>query len=216
MAQRINKKVQYKLSLIDKFKYLFSNPNLFFDKIKNEKSLHDSLLAYLIAGLFIAIINFGYSMINNGSISMVILGISYFFPFLLVIIGLLFTFLYAAIAHIVVINFKHKGDYSDTFKIIAYSLIPFILVSWIPWMVVSILDAVIWNSSWYIVLAALLFSIAAFVYSLILMTIGISKIYTISKGKASLAALLPVIICLVLIIILIIFLFFGFFRGSMF
>ena len=85
---------------------------------------------------------------------------------------------------------KGSGSYTDTYNVIAYSLVPYAILSIVP-----------------------LIGFLSFIYSIILMTIGFAKYHNISKGKAVTAAIIPLVIVLVLLIILAIFIFFSLSRS---
>ncbi len=170
----------------DKLKYLFSNPNLFFEKIKHEKGMKNSFFMLLIIALFIVI--FGIGMIfttrfgRYGTIPI----FSYFnflgyVPIIVAILLFIVSPLYVGIIHAIVVAFKGSGKYAETYKAYAYSIMPAILLSLIPFA-----------------------GLASIIYSYILMTIGISKLHNIGKGKAVLAILMPVILIAGLIVIFVI------------
>src|SRR3989344_1634183 len=117
------------------------------------------------------------------------LGDSFFYTtigaFLIGIIGL---GIYSGITHLVIILTKHEGNFKDTHNVVAYSLVPAIIISIIPYV------------GWI-----------SIIYSIILMTYGLSYYHNISKGKALLAVLSPLILLVVLLGFLVIF-FFSRFR----
>lgn len=173
----------------DKLKYLFSNPNFFFEKVKSEDGIKNALLMYSIVGAFMASINFIFSFMYLGYMGRMIGGYgeeiySFLMPLYAfggVAVGIIITFLYSGLIHAIIIAFKGEGSYSDTYKVYTYSMIPFLILTAVP--IVGYLSII---------------------YSFTLMIIGISKLHNISKGKSALACLLPAIFILGILIFLVI------------
>jgi len=165
----------------DKIKYLLSDPNDFFEKIKSD-SIKNALLMYAIVGVFMTAVSFiGFLIMTTqmsrfeggfGSLMIIITIASY-------IIGIIVTFLYSLLIHAIVIAFKGAGKYSDSYNVFTYSMIPFMLLVMVPMV-----------------------GFLSIIYSYVLMIIGISKIHMISKMKAALACLLPGIVIIGLFIII--------------
>lgn len=186
----------------DKLNYLFSNPNLFFEKIKPEKGIKNALLTFVIVGFFASIVSYG---ISYGMRFMMPHGIGYFgfpmylglgygffgiFPLVGFLSSLLISFIYAGIIHAIVTAFKGEGTYAETYKAYFYSMVPFLILKLIP--IVGYLSII---------------------YSFILMIIGVSKLQNISRGKAALACLLPVIFVIGSLVLLVIIYLKIFWRG---
>ena len=91
-------------------------------------------------------------------------------------------FIYTGIIHFIIKLMGGSGRYSDTFNAGTYSLIPFIIISIIP-----------------------IIGFISIIYSIVLMTIGLAEYHGISKTKACITALLPV---LVVVIIFVLFIFY--------
>lgn len=169
----------------DKLKYLFSNPNKFFEKIKAENGINNAILTYLIITIFMMTIKALSSFVPGlgagiyGEYGGGFLAITFFIGYL--VIGFIGTFLYAGITHIVVFAFKGKKDYFATYKVCTYSIIPFLLLVVIPWV-----------------------GYLSIIYSFILTIIGLSKVHEISKGKAVLASLATLFLLLITSILLLI------------
>jgi len=168
----------------DKIKYIFSDPNLFFEKVKTEKGIKNSLLTYVILGTFFSVVSYGFSMAMTGLMSG---GYGLFSGFNLLSAGALFyflgagiimTFVYSALIHVIIIAFKGEGAYSGSYNVYTYSMIPYLILNVVPMV-----------------------GFAAIIYSAILMIIGISKIHNLSKGKSALAVLLPFFLIVGLLII---------------
>ena len=177
------------LNFWNKLKYLLSDPNFFFDSIKAEDGIGRSLLMYVIVGAFMSVVSFVLFFISTSFITRSFGGFgtglaSFIFPLLIVavlIIGLIFTFIFSGLIHAVVIAFKGEGVYVDTYNVYTYSTVPALILVVIP--IVGLLS---------------------FVYSLILMIIGVSRLHNISNGKAAIACLTPIFFMIGLIGFLII------------
>ena len=187
----------------DKLNYLFSNPNLFFEKIKLEKGMKNAILTFAIVGVFVDVVSYGARFImpyGMGLFGLGYLGLGYFgifrygflsiFPFVGFLIALLISFIYSGIIHAIVIAFKGSGTFSETYKAYAYSMIPFLIIKLIP-----------------------ILGYLSIIYSFILMIIGVSKLHNISRGKAALACLLPVILVIGIFVFFIFMYLSLFFRG---
>ena len=168
----------------DKIKYIFSDPNLFFDRVKSEKGIKNSLLMYAIVALFFSVINFALQFGLTGRGPMIfghLISFSYLIatsPFANLTLGLIIAFAFSGLIHALIKAFKGKGTYSNSFNIYAYSMIPYLVLSVIP-----------------------LIGFFAIIYSFILMIIGLSKVHDVSKGKAAVACLLPAIVVFGLMVI---------------
>ena len=165
----------------DKIKYIFSDPNLFFEKVKSEDGIKNSLLMYAIVGVFFSIISSAFSfglgsMIIPSGAYMGLGSFGFLYPMMLGV-GIIMTFVYSGLIHVIMIAFKSEGSYKDSYNAYAYSMIPYLILSVIPMV-----------------------GFFSIIYSLILMIIGTSKVHNVSKGKAALACLLPAVLVIGLII----------------
>lgn len=168
------------LEITEKIKLLIA-PKAFFSSVR-ENSIKNSLITYIISAVISGIISVSLTMILS-SYRILSLGL---FPIILLFISVIGTFVYSLIVHWVVKLMKGKGNFVDTYNACTYSLVPSVLLSVIP-----------------------LIGFLAIIYSIILMTFGLSSYHNISKGKAVFAALIPLIISFVLVILLIIYLIFA-------
>ena len=173
---------------LKKIKEILFKPNYFFTHLDKEKGIKDSFIYLVILTIFytvmIAII---VSKWPTSYVSLIPLPeITNSILIFLVIISLLGTiigsFITAALLHVWLIIFNAKKTYSDTYKLYVYSITPKLIFGWIP--IVNLL---------------------AWVYSLILIIIGTNKMYKISKFRATMIYVIPLIV-LVLIFILLFFL----------
>jgi len=182
----------------DKLKYLLSSPNIFFDKIKSEKGIKNAFLTLAIVLLSVSVVSYGISFTIFHALSygsLFAYGLVGFFSTTFIVISfvlsLLMSFVYSGIVHLLVIGFKGEGNYAETYKAYVYSFIPFQILILIP-----------------------LVGFLSIIYSFILMIIGVAKLHNISKGKAALACLLPVVFIIGTIIIFAILFLRYFLRGG--
>ncbi|MBI2448778.1 YIP1 family protein [Candidatus Pacearchaeota archaeon] len=185
--QNSNKYAQTKLLIIDKIKLIFSNPTSFFHSV-NEPTISNSLIMYIIIAAILSAINIALSFVLNYGVlrQFVGFGLSFLFYPVFFGIGIAITFAFAGISHLAIKLMKGNGSYVNTYNVLVYSLIPFLIISIIP-----------------------IIGFLSIIYSIVLMTIGFSIQHNISKGKSVIAALTPLIILFVLVILLIIYLIFA-------
>lgn len=160
----------------DKMKYFFSSdPDSFFEKLKLEQGIKNSLLTYAIVGTFLSVMSYVFLFGMRGLEAEIHGGLYSEFnifylamPLIIFGIGLIITFAYSGLIHALIIAFKGEGTYSSSYNVYTYSMIPFLILSVVPFV-----------------------GSLAIIYSIFLMIIGLSKLHNISKGKAALACLLP-------------------------
>ena len=189
------KKIELKeseIGYIDKIKLLFSSPGGFFSSIR-EPRIKDSLLLFIYVGLIVTFLSIGigylFSAFSFRSLGImgifsggsgIFSSIYLLFFFIFMIVGL---FIYTGIMHFTINLMGGSGRYSDTFNACTYSLIPFLLISIIP-----------------------IIGLISIIYSIILMTIGLANYHGVSKMKAAITALLPILIVGVIFVFFIIYL----------
>ena len=155
----------------DKIKYIFSDPNLFFQKVKSEDGIKNSLLMYAIIGAFFSVISYAFSFGRMMSMRSGGYGSLGGFGFVMLGVGIIMTFAYSGLIHVIMIAFKSEGSYKDSYNAYTYSMIPFLILSVVPMV-----------------------GFFSIIYSFILMIIGTSNVHNVSKGKAALACLLPAVV----------------------
>jgi hypothetical protein len=169
----------------------FQGPDKFFNTL-DEQGLGKSVLTLLIASsiqLIAVIAMFGILNISlSRSIGSVLsVGVGTFLGVFTAVLSFGGSFVYSGISHIIV---KYSGGtrgYSATYNAVSYSLVPGVLLSFIPFL-----------------------GFAAYIYSIVMMIFGISKYQNITKGKsAAAAALVPILIIIVAFILFVLFLFFS-------
>ena len=172
------------VSFWDRMRNLFFKPMEFFESVKTEQGITNALLTYAAFGL-IATIGGIFSPFNMwGLMGMRSFGGPDYFSWIIPIFaaagfvfGIVMTFFYSVLIHAFVIVFEGKADYYATYRAYAYSMVPSLLIGVIPF-----------------------FGGLGFIYSLVLLVIGVMKVNELSVGKAVLAALLPLAIMLLLLI----------------
>lgn len=196
-----------------KLKCLFSSPNLFFEKVKSEEGIENSLIMYTTVGVFVAVLSliFFFKMVSREP-----MGRDSEFYFIVplyglgrVTIGIIMTFLYSGLVHMIVLIFKGRGGYSDTYKAYTYSMVPFLLISSILAIgYLSLLYALTSfnpsKSTFLLISAIPATGYLSIIYSFILMIFGISKLHNISKKKSALVCLLPAFLIIGILIFFII------------
>lgn len=180
-SQQLNSTGQ--LPFLDKIKYVFTSPSTLFEGIRNERGIGTALLTLL--GLTTVFSILGYIMnltLHSSDWGMYGQGTA-LYGFIFIPIGILFGiimgFVIAAIIHVFIKIFGGQADFATTYRILAYSSIPSLMLSIIP-----------------------LIGWLSFIYSLILDVMGISMLHSISKGKAVAAMLLPIVILFILILVI--------------
>jgi hypothetical protein len=177
------KVVQYNVSLVEKIKYLIVNPTKFFEIVKNEPmwiSFVSLLVVSIGTSLITVLFFFALSRVSLAFMSFSFMGI---ISSAIVLIG---SFIYAGVSQLIIMMFKGEKGYAETYKVIAYSSIPAILLGIIPF-----------------------FGFISWIYSIVLMVFGFSNNHNISKGKSVVAAIVPIFVMILFIIGLIILIYFS-------
>lgn len=185
---------QIKEGFLDRLKYLFTSPSTFFDKIGSEGILN-ALLTYTATFLVIHALSAFRSFFRPHAIHYNPLNAPMFTsmfgyhgyetltPFLWVLIQLVLSlaiiFIYAGLIFLMVKLSKGQGSYADTFKIIAYSLVPSNIISIIPFI-----------------------GLLSIFYSIVLMMFGVKELHQLSSVKAVTSVLLPSFVILMLLVLL--------------
>lgn len=169
-------KSQKDYNYLEKIKLLFTDPLNFFNYVHDD-TIINSFILFAILSLISSslIIGLSYAM-YRGFFSYISLFIGIFY-FLILIIG---SFISAGIIHVVLIILKGEGSFTDTFNIVAYSSIPISILGIVP--IVGSLS---------------------YIFSIVLMVFGISILHKISKEKAVIAALSPLLLIFLLVIVII-------------
>lgn len=162
-------------NFLNKLRYLFFAPHLFFEKVKLEVGIKSALLMYIAASTVF------YFYYTTHFVS-TYYGFGFDNLIALMVLGILITITFTSLVHVVAIIFKGKGTYADTFKVYSYSMVPLLLLTSLP--IVGYLSII---------------------YSCLLIIIGIYKLHNISKVKSALVFLLSIIGAVIIAIIIPIF-----------
>ncbi len=179
------------LPVIEKIKLLFSHPTQFLQEV-NENTIKPALIAYTLTALSAAILGIALIFIIGGFFLrgfFPLFGIGFIFPLILFVFSVAGTFVYAGLSHSMIKLVKGKGTFTQTYNACTYSLIPAAILAIIPYI------------GWL-----------SIIYSIVLMTFGFSEYHNISKGKAVVAALTPIILAFLILGFLILYLLFSFAR----
>lgn len=171
------KNKQTELGSFEKIKYLFSNPQGFFENVK-DATIGKSLSLYCIAFVIGVVLLIGVSMAFSGlSLSRGYFGVSYFglfgigYAIIMFVLSLIWLFIYAGIAHLLAKGVGGNGSFTDSYNAVTYSLIPPLFLMFIPII------------GWL-----------GIIYSIVLMCFGFAEYHNISKGKAVVPVLVPLVI----------------------
>jgi len=175
-----------KFTMLDKFGLIFSEPKNFFNKIKLEKNIGGAIGMYLLIAIIAGVAGSMFYSIMGPSMRMysdfiAAPMIGFYFVF-----GVVSTFIYAGVMHLLLIFTKRDANYVDSYNVYTYSLIPAIVLSIVP------------------------YGFLAVIYSFALMIIGMSEVHGISKGKATFVVLMPIVILIGLLILFVASLFYSF------
>jgi len=188
------------MDIIKRIKGILFEPSKFFDylvkeKNKKEKGFGNAFLFFAVMSLFVvvlaAIVAYWFQPFQMSMISK-ILGISFpimatpiwmtaLFTILGYGIGLLMSFVGAAILHVWILIFGGKENYTETYKLYVYSKTPSYVFAWIPFI-----GFFVW------------------IWSLVLLIQGTQKIHKISRLRAILMYVIPIIVVIVLALVLLI------------
>jgi hypothetical protein len=182
------------MDLFKRIKKILTQPAKFFTDIRKEKGLGNAFVYLSILALFAVVLGsiIGYfmqpfmlslwtKMLGFELPENIMMQYSFFLFFIFALIGygvtLLLSFVWAGILHVWILIFGGKGDYIETFKLSVYSRTPSFILGWIPFV-----GYVIW------------------IWSLVLLIIGTQKMHQISRLRAILMYLIPVIAFIILMI----------------
>ncbi len=177
-----------------KIKEILFRPKEFFKNVKKEKGIKKAFVYLLILSLFYYVLSLTNYFLFSEEQKALITGVFDVSPFALYIIsdvlfyffGLIMSFVTSYFFYLWLKLFECKEPWNVVYKLTVYSNTPLYLIGWIPFIG----------------------AIVGWVYSLILMIIGIREVYNVSTKKAALIYLIPIAI---LIFLLFVFLFVIFF-----
>lgn len=208
------------MNIFEKTSMIITKPQEFFTNL-NEKSLIPAWLFYLVynsiyiviigilvilfAGLF-AIIN---ESIPGSSLSAELVPVFIGLGILAILILFAFgIFVSAAITHVLLLFYKLKGGYNQTFQVLVYASVPSLIISIItfPLQFIPFVGGL---------LSFILFpvTLAAFGYSIYLQIYGLAKVHNISYLKAATPLLILIALGFIAIIVFMALLFLGIFTS---
>jgi hypothetical protein len=151
------------------------SPNNLFENIKNEKGITRAFIQYaFLSFLYLSlsiVVQLFYpinTLINSLKTKPILLVLYY-------TILLISSFIWSSIVHLFAKLFGGNGDYSSTYRALTYSLTPFLILGWIPFL-----------------------GIIFVLYSLYLSVLGISKLHEVSIIKAVITLSMPIILTIIL------------------
>lgn len=181
------------MPLIEKIKSVLFEPSKFFENLKKEKGIMESLdyLAVLLAFSTVMGVIVNYFLqpkINAWLYSL--LGIPllpptmtfwniFVFPLLGYFLALAFSFVGAGLLHVWILIFGGKADYEKTYQLSVYSRTPSLVFGWIPFV-----------------------GFFASLYGLALLIIGTQKVHGIGRTRAILMYVIPLSIIFLLIAVI--------------
>ncbi|MCK4670483.1 MAG: YIP1 family protein [Nanoarchaeota archaeon] len=186
------------MDFINKIKSVLTEPGRFFSTIGREQGITPAFVYYIVLTIFSAILAYivmiltgnwsariMYSILGAGELAamadprMLYSGGMMFFMFIIgIIIAIALSFVIAGILHVWILIFGGKNKYSETYKLYVYTSTPKLLLGWIP-----IVNLVIW------------------IWGLVLLIIGTMKVHNISKKRAILMYVIPLIVILAFMIL---------------
>ena len=182
---------QAKMGFINNIKGVMTNPSGFFESVRNED---DVMPAFRYTGLFVLILMVPSLILAVYATPIPVLGLLNLWTALLLgtalltyyVLYMVMTFAGAGMMHVITKTFKGKGNYIATYNAMTYSLTPYFLSAWIISVIITFLSPGVWIkvALWLIV----------FVPVLYLQTIGLSKLHDISKLRAFLIIMFPIIV----------------------
>jgi len=170
--------------MIDKIKDILVKPLFFFEKIQEEKGVKKAFLYFMVLAFFSTLLAYLVSLVmpvySAGvleklfgvtipesalkSPTLILTGFYY-------ILSLGISFLVAGLLHVWILIFGGKADYTKSYQLFVYSNTPSYLFGWIPFL-----------------------GFFAKIYSLILLILGTEKMHDISRKRAILMYVIPMVI----------------------
>ena len=181
-------------SFIDKIQMLFSHPLDYFERVQ-EDSLVSAFTLFSCVAVLVALFQYGLSYIFRGMFTNYFLGMnslfyySSYYSIFFVVFQISGSFIFSGIIYALAKMFGGIGNYSDSYRVVAYPSIAGLIISIIP--IVGLLG---------------------WIYSLVLLIFGVAIVHQLSKGKAVLVVFLPLIILFIFYVVLILWILFSF-RG---
>jgi hypothetical protein len=154
------------MEMILKIRDILFKPASFFKGLKREKGIKKVFKYLFILCLFSAILMF---LPTHPFLAIISLGI-----------GLVSSFIIAAILHVWILLFGGKKGYEKTYQLYVYSSTPRFLATWIllGFAIFGIKLETVW-----VYLLEIIYSVGV-IYSLVLLTIGTQKMHDVSRKRS--------------------------------
>ncbi|MBI3032550.1 YIP1 family protein [Candidatus Woesearchaeota archaeon] len=202
------------MDFFEKIKSVLFHPTDFFNQLPKEKGLGQAFTFLALFGVVYALLS---SLISMFSVSLVSILLSqtmnlpfqesmgtpslifgmtgilgFVVQFVVSYIGLIvFSFVLVGILYLWLLLWGGKADYTETYKLWVYASTPQLLLGWIP-----------------------LVGFLAWIYKVVLLVIGTEIVHKLSRTRAVLAYVVPMVLLFILGIILVI-VFIGLFGGAL-
>ncbi|MBI4150112.1 YIP1 family protein [Candidatus Woesearchaeota archaeon] len=165
-------------TIIEKAGKVCKTPTAFFTANRQEKGMKEAMQYMFVLGFLFSLLTVTMNALLAGkkafatyqNLVLFVLGAQLVLAYLFLII---LFFVEAGLVHLFARLFGGKATYKDTYRIIIYGDTPSLLFGWIP-----------------------VLGILAFVYSIYIHIVGVRIFHRLSRGMASLAVLLSVLIML--------------------
>ncbi|MBI4182092.1 MAG: YIP1 family protein [Candidatus Aenigmarchaeota archaeon] len=179
------------LSWKERIQLLFSSPAAFFDGIKQETTIRPALKLFLVGALVYAALSYVSFPLYLNSIlatlppgSGAMAGFLSLFTLLLFPLMIVGVFAISGLTHVFAVRLGGKRGFPRTFNAIAYGSLPTLFLGWLFF-------ALPWWLGWTV-------SLLVSLWSLIIEIWGLSRLHEVSKLRALLFLLLPVIVVTVI------------------
>jgi hypothetical protein len=180
------------MSLVEKIKSVLFHPGKFFENLKKEKGFKTAFTYYLILSFFSLVMgiivtrtfnNYMYGFWNrlygmNLPVPAQSLELLVVFPFIWYLVSILLSFVISGLLHVWILIFGGKEDYSKTYQLYIYSGTPGYIFGWIPFV-----------------------AFFAWLYSIALLILGTQKVHGISKNRAILMYVIPLVLFVIFMIV---------------
>lgn len=164
------------MGLIEKIQTVLLHPSEFFENIASEKGFVEAFKYLVVLSLIPLAVNLIMTLPPfSSTVNVVTLGLALG----VYLISLLLSFITAGILHLFAMLLSGKGDYSATYKVMAYSYTAYLLVGWIP-------------------IIGIVFSL----YSIYAMVRGLSVLHKISMLRALVIVLALIVVVAVIAFII--------------
>ncbi len=200
-----------KMGIVEKFKLVLKNPNLFFERVKADQGTGDAFKYYLVLAIFTIIVALplfaatpflnGFSMLDSGLMTFISI-ISIGNIVLIYLLAIFLIYIAVGFQHIFVMIFGGKGGYHQTFKAIVYGGTTPQMIGALPALALSLLASSGLSPvpAGYILIAETVITLVFGLWGLYLAAKGLSKLHDVSFLRGVLMIVIISIIIPVLLI----------------